>query len=209
MRLRMEGYTLGEILLEDHDSQLTALYRACSRLHLDVEHSRGPRITEPVVVTHEDDWSYLVPRRWDPADALQRLPAAFAAARPAIARELERLDEAKHTAQGTMDQAIDLMTSLILQTGNVQGVYDDLVRLLDRADLPAGQTGFCDSLRGSVRWASSSECQWCSLGDLVVGTDGWCSPVADTGDERPGHSHADCYSGCGVCAGQRWWALGA
>lgn len=62
-----------------------------------------------------------------------------------------------------------------------------------------------DSLRGSVSWASSSECQWCSLGDLVVGTDGWCSPVADMGDERPGHSHADCYSGCGVCAGQRWW----
>jgi hypothetical protein len=51
------------------------------------------------------------------------------------------------------------------------------------------------------------KCQWCSLGDLVVGTDGWCSPVADMGDERPGHSHADCYRGCGVCAGQRCWAL--
>lgn len=38
------------------------------------------------------------------------------------------------------------------------------------------------------------KCQWCSLGDLVVGTDGWCSPVADMGDERSGHSHADCYS---------------
>ncbi|MFE7278486.1 hypothetical protein [Streptomyces sp. NPDC057623] len=141
VRLRMEGYTLGEIFLEDHDPQLTALYRACSRLHLDVEHTRGPRITEPAVVNHEDDWSYLVPRRWDPASALQRLPAAFAAARPDIARELERLDEAKHTAQGTIDQAIDLTASLILQTGNVQGVYDDLVRLLDRTDLPAGQTG--------------------------------------------------------------------
>ncbi len=45
------------------------------------------------------------------------------------------------------------------------------------------------------------------LGDLVVGTDGWCSPVADMGDERPGHSHADCYSGCGVYAGQRCWDL--
>ncbi|MBZ6135540.1 hypothetical protein [Streptomyces olivaceus] len=82
-----------------------------------------------------------MPQRWDLVDALQRLPAAFAAARPDIARELERLDEAKRTAQGTIDQAIDLTASLILQTGDVQGVYDDLVRLLDRADPPVGKTG--------------------------------------------------------------------
>ncbi|MEW2558540.1 hypothetical protein [Streptomyces griseorubiginosus] len=141
VRLRMEGYTLGEILLEDHDPQLTALYLACSRLHLDVEHTRGPRITEPVIVNREGDWSYLVPQRWDVADALQRLPAAFAAARPDIAREVERLEEAKATTQGTIDQAIDMTASLILQTGNVRGVYDDLVRLLDRADLPAAKSG--------------------------------------------------------------------
>lgn len=59
-----------------------------------------------------------------------------------------------------------------------------------------------DGLRGSVSWASSSECQWCRLSDLVVGADGWCSPVADMSDEGPCHFHADCYSGCGVCAGQ-------
>jgi hypothetical protein len=140
VRLRREGYTLGEILLEDHDPQLTALYRACSRLHLDVEHTRGPRITEPLLASREGNWSYLVPQRWDVADALQRLPAAFAEARPDIARELERLEEAKRTTQGTIDQAIDLTASLILQTGNVQGVYADLVRLLGRADLPAGKT---------------------------------------------------------------------
>ncbi|MFF0017974.1 hypothetical protein [Streptomyces sp. NPDC005374] len=89
--------------------------------------------------------SYLVPQRWDLADALQRLPAVFAAARPDIARELERLEEAKRTTQGTIDQAIDLTASLIVQTGDVQGVYDDLVRLLDRADLPAGTTASRDT----------------------------------------------------------------
>ncbi|MEV5583429.1 hypothetical protein AB0L39_33335 [Streptomyces parvus] len=58
-------------------------------------------------------------------------------------------------------------------------------------------------LRESVSWTSSSECQWRSFSDLVVGTDRWCSPVADVSDEWPGHSHVDCYSGCSVCAGQR------
>jgi len=107
VRLRMEGYTLGEILLEDHDPQLTALYRACSRLHLDVEHTRWPRITEPTVVDREGDWSYLVPEQWDLADALERLPAAFAAARPDIARELERLEEAKCTTRPTSESPED------------------------------------------------------------------------------------------------------
>lgn len=136
VRLRTEGYTLGEISLEDHDPQLTALYRACSRLHLDVEHTKGPRITEPVVADCEGNWSYLVPEQWELADTLQRLPAVFAAARPDIAHELERLEEAKRTTQGTIDQAIDLTASLILQTGNVRGVYGDLLRLLDQADGP-------------------------------------------------------------------------
>ncbi|MFF7139477.1 hypothetical protein ACFZBZ_45225 [Streptomyces sp. NPDC008196] len=143
--LRLRGYTLGEILLEDHDPQLTALYGACSRLHLEVEHTTGPRITEPTVVNREDDWAYLVPQRWDLADALQRLPAAFAAARPDIARELERLEEAKRTTQGTINQAIDLTASLIAQTGDVQGVYYDLVRLLDRPDLPAATAASRDT----------------------------------------------------------------
>ncbi|MFG2948415.1 hypothetical protein [Streptomyces adustus] len=141
VRLRMEGYTLGEIFLEDHDPHLTALYRACSRLHLDVEHTMGPRISEPTVVDREGDWSYLVPEQWDLVDALERLPAAFAAVRPDIAREVERLEEAKRTTQGRIDQAIDLAASLILQTGDVRGVYDDLARLLNGADLPAGKTG--------------------------------------------------------------------
>lgn len=57
-------------------------------------------------------------------------------------------------------------------------------------------------LRGSVSWTSSSECQRHRLSDLVIGADRWCSPVADMNDERPGHSRADCYGGCGVFAGQ-------
>ncbi|WP_275424880.1 hypothetical protein [Streptomyces sp. SID13726] len=32
--------------------------------------------------------------------------------------------------------------SLVLQTGNVQGVYDDLVRLLDQADPQADQSAW-------------------------------------------------------------------
>lgn len=36
-----------------------------------------------------------------------------------------------------------------------------------------------------------------------VGTDGWCSPVADMSDERRCHSPADRYSWCGVCTVQR------
>ncbi|MFE7030765.1 hypothetical protein ACFU9Y_10690 [Streptomyces sp. NPDC057621] len=139
MRLRMEGFTLGEILLEDHEPQLTALYLACSRLQLDVEHTTGPRTTEPVVVCHEGDWSYMVPEQWDTADALERLPAAFTAARPGIACELERLKEAKRTTQGSIDQALDLTASLLLQTGDAAGVYAELLRLLGPSDPPLDQ----------------------------------------------------------------------
>lgn len=41
VRLRMEGYTVTEIILEDHDPHLTALYRVCSKLHLNIEHAKG------------------------------------------------------------------------------------------------------------------------------------------------------------------------
>ncbi|MFD7608680.1 transposase [Streptomyces mirabilis] len=78
------------------------------------------------------------------------------------------------------------------------------IKVADEAAWPeavaesAKDAEIADGLRESVSWTSSSECQWRSLSDLVIGTDGWCSPVADVSDERPGHSHADCYRGCRV-----------
>ncbi|GAA3377121.1 hypothetical protein GCM10020367_51540 [Streptomyces sannanensis] len=42
VRLRMEGYTVTEIFLEDHDPHLTALYRVCSKLHLNTERAKRP-----------------------------------------------------------------------------------------------------------------------------------------------------------------------
>ncbi|MGW4275343.1 hypothetical protein ACWEGQ_23990 [Streptomyces seoulensis] len=42
VRLCMEGYTATEIVLEDHDQYLTALYRVCSKLHLNTERAKRP-----------------------------------------------------------------------------------------------------------------------------------------------------------------------
>ncbi|WP_432024990.1 hypothetical protein [Streptomyces parvus] len=42
VRLRMEGYTATEIVLEDHDPHLTALYQVCSELHLNNERAKRP-----------------------------------------------------------------------------------------------------------------------------------------------------------------------
>ncbi|MEU4616597.1 hypothetical protein [Streptomyces umbrinus] len=60
--LRTMGYTVAEIILEDHDPDLTSLYRSCSKLRMNVEHTEGPLITEPAVKGRGEAWSYMVPK---------------------------------------------------------------------------------------------------------------------------------------------------
>ncbi|MFE1797702.1 hypothetical protein ACFW9L_16230 [Streptomyces sp. NPDC059517] len=132
-------FTVAEVILEDHDPVLTALYRACSKLRMNVEHTEGPRITEPVVKGCDQDWSYMVPEGWDLSDALGRLPAAFATARPDIARNLKRIEQARRESGGEIDQALDITASLILETGDPQGVYDELILLLGGAQLESDE----------------------------------------------------------------------
>lgn len=47
--LASEGITVSEVVLEGHAPDLTALYRAASKLLLDVEITSGSKITEPTV----------------------------------------------------------------------------------------------------------------------------------------------------------------
>ncbi|WP_097234068.1 hypothetical protein [Streptomyces zhaozhouensis] len=131
--LSSEGVTVFEVILEGHDPDLTALYRAASKLLLDVEITSGPRITEPTVKVRSQEptqATYFIPEGWELSDALDRLPAAFAGARPEVARHLKRIERAKRTSDGTMDRALDVVARLVLETDDPNGVYDEVLQLL-------------------------------------------------------------------------------
>ncbi|MFC8368211.1 MULTISPECIES: hypothetical protein [unclassified Streptomyces] len=143
VRLSSEGIAVSEVILVDHDPDLTALYHAASKLLLDVEVTSGPRITEPVVKVISQDPTqavYVIPEDWDLSDALDRLPIAFATARPEIARYLERIEQAKKDTEGKIDEALDMVTALILETDDPRGVLDEVVRICRqvRTDRSAG-----------------------------------------------------------------------
>ncbi|MET7676643.1 hypothetical protein [Streptomyces seoulensis] len=131
--LSSEGVTVSEVILEGHDPGLTALYRAASKLLLDVEITSGPRITKPKVrvLSHDPTRAtYFVPEGWDLSDALDRLPAAFASARPEVARNLKRIEQAKKDSGGKIDHALDVVAMLVLETDDPDGVYDEVLHLL-------------------------------------------------------------------------------
>lgn len=131
--LSSERITISEVILEGHDPDLTALYRAASKLLLDVEITTGPRITEPAVRVLSQDptqATYFIPEDWDLSDALDRLPAAFADARPEVARNLKRIEQAKKDSAGKIDHALDLVAVLVLETDDPDGVYDEVLQLL-------------------------------------------------------------------------------
>lgn len=131
--LSSERITISEVILEGHDPDLTALYRAASKLLLDVEIASGPRVTEPVVrVLSEDpmEATYFIPEGWDLNDALGRLPAAFAAARPKVARNLQRIEQAKRESGGKIDHALDVIALLVLETDDPAGVWNEVLQLL-------------------------------------------------------------------------------
>lgn len=132
--LRQRGFVVTEVLLDGHDPDLAALHRAASKLLLDVEYSSGPLITEPVVKQRDkEEWSYFVPDHWDLADALDRLPSAFAEARPDIARNLELIEQAKRNTGGELDEIFDITARSVLQSGDPQGVYDEVLSLFEQA----------------------------------------------------------------------------
>ncbi|MEU2895007.1 hypothetical protein ACWC4E_01945 [Streptomyces sp. NPDC001273] len=136
VRLSSEGIAVSEVILVDHAPDLTALYRAASKLLLDVEVTSGPRITEPVVrVIGQDPTEavYFVPENWDLSDALEGLPTAFATARPRIARYLERIEQAKKDTEGKIDQALDMVAALILETDDPRGVFEEVARICRQA----------------------------------------------------------------------------
>ncbi|MFD9120562.1 MULTISPECIES: hypothetical protein [Streptomyces] len=141
--LSSERITISEVILEGHDPDLTALYRAASKLLLDVEIASGPRVTEPAVrVLSEDPTqaTYFIPEGWDLNDALGRLPAAFAAARPKVARSLKRIEQAKKESGGKIDHALDVIAVLVLETDDPVGVWDEVLQLLHqvRAERTSG-----------------------------------------------------------------------
>ncbi|MFJ2610245.1 hypothetical protein ACIO13_35590 [Streptomyces sp. NPDC087425] len=130
--LSSEGITVTKVILEGHDPDLTALFHAASKLLLDVEITSGPRITEPAVRVLSQDptqATYFIPENWDLSDALERLPAAFAGARPVVARNLERIAQAKKDSGGKIDHALDVIAVLVLETGNPDGVWDEVLEL--------------------------------------------------------------------------------
>ncbi|MEU6990591.1 hypothetical protein ABZ953_08050 [Streptomyces sp. NPDC046465] len=62
--LSSEGITVSKVILEGHDPDLTALFRAASKLLLDVEITAGPQITEPAVRVLSQDppqATYFIP----------------------------------------------------------------------------------------------------------------------------------------------------
>lgn len=131
--LSSESITVCEVILEGHAPDLTALYRAASKLLLDVEITSGPRITEPTVRVLSQDptqATYFVPEGWDLPDALGRLPAAFADARPKVARNLKRIEQAKKDSGGKIDHALDVVAMLVLETDDPSDVYDEVLHLL-------------------------------------------------------------------------------
>ena len=74
--------------------------------------------------------TYFIPEDWDLSDALDRLPAAFADARPEVARNLKRIEQAKKDSGGKIDHALDLVAVLVLETDDPDGVYDEVLQLL-------------------------------------------------------------------------------
>ncbi|PZH16445.1 MULTISPECIES: hypothetical protein [Streptomyces] len=133
VRLSSEGVIISEVILEDHEPDLTALYHAASKLLLNVEITDGPRITEPVVKVLSQDPTqavYFIPKGWDLSDALARLPAAFANARPEVARHLKRIEQAKKDSDEKINHALDVVAMLILETDDPDGVYDEVLHLL-------------------------------------------------------------------------------
>ncbi|MBN3932424.1 hypothetical protein IQ279_22865 [Streptomyces verrucosisporus] len=133
VRLSSEGITISEVILEGHDPDLTALYRAASKLLLNVEITSGPRVAEPVVEVRSQDPMqavYFIPEGWDLSDALTRLPAAFASARPEVARHLEKIEQAKKGSDGKVRCALDVLAVLILETDDPEGVYSEVLQLL-------------------------------------------------------------------------------
>ncbi|MFH0243199.1 hypothetical protein ACGRHY_12355 [Streptomyces sp. HK10] len=134
VRLFSEGSTISEVVLEGHDPDLTALYRAASKLLLNVEITSGPRVTEPVVEVRSQDPMqavYFIPEGWDLSDALTGLPAAFASARPEVARHLEKIEQAKKGSDGKVRCALDVLAVLILETDDPEGVYSEVLQLLN------------------------------------------------------------------------------
>ncbi|MFJ9422425.1 hypothetical protein [Streptomyces sp. NPDC101249] len=141
--LSSKRITISEVILEGHDPDLTALYRAASKLLLDVEIASGPRVTEPTVRALSQDptqATYFIPEGWDLNDALGRLPAAFAAARPKVARNLKRIEQAKKESGGKIDHALDVIAVLVLETDDPVGVWDEVLQLLHqvRAERTSG-----------------------------------------------------------------------
>jgi hypothetical protein len=130
--LASEGITVSEVVLEGHAPDLTALYRAASKLLLDVEITSGPKITEPIVKVlsqNPTQATYFIPAGWDLSDALDRLPAAFADARPKVARSLERIEQAKKDSGGEIDHALGVVAVLALETDDPEGVFEEVLRL--------------------------------------------------------------------------------
>ncbi|WP_432097475.1 hypothetical protein, partial [Streptomyces sp. bgisy100] len=92
----------------------------------------GPGITEPVVKISQEltQTTYFIPEGWDLADALDRLPSAFAAARPEVAHSLKRIEQATRDGGKGVDEFLDAVAVLILETGDPEGVYDQVLHLI-------------------------------------------------------------------------------
>lgn len=134
--LSSEGVSVSEVILEGHDLALSDLYHAASKLLLNVEITRGKRLTKPVVkVVNQDPMqaTYFVPKKWDLLDALSRLPSAFADARPKVARHLKLIEQAKKDSDGKIDHALDVMARLILETDDPDSVYAEMLRVCDES----------------------------------------------------------------------------
>ncbi|WP_246144672.1 PDDEXK family nuclease [Actinacidiphila oryziradicis] len=63
---------------------------------------------------------------------------AFATARPDLARNLKRIEQAQRETGGKINQALDMVALLILETGDPEGVYDQLVFLLGQTRVEKG-----------------------------------------------------------------------
>jgi hypothetical protein len=130
-----EGKTVFEVVLEGHSPDLTAVYHAASKLLLDVEITSGPKITQPTVKVLSKDpttATYFIPEGWNLADALDRLPTAFADARPKVARSLERIEQAKRDSGGVIDHALDVVAALVLETDDPSGVFEQMLRVFQQ-----------------------------------------------------------------------------
>ncbi|AZM76853.1 hypothetical protein D1J63_19190 [Streptomyces sp. KPB2] len=142
--LSSERIIVSEVILEGHDPDLTALYRAASKLLLDVEITSGPQITEPTVKVRSQEptqATYFIPEGWDLSDALDRLPASFACARPEVAGHLHRIEQAKKDSGGKIDHALDVVGMLILETDDPDGVWDEVLQVLHQVETKQATAG--------------------------------------------------------------------